>query len=799
MSQTKLLVYPAIIFVGLLMIFSCEDNPTTVDLGGTNPNYDGRVIGYVHGVVTDAVTGTILVGVIITYSRDGVLYSTVTNPMGMYAIGNLPEGMQEFSYNYVPDTSENDYAISTANVNVVFVAPDTIIYGNSNEDYHVSFTRDVQMFPMNAGITGTIYAMPNTAFLYPAVGAEVVLDYANYPISVSEIRVETNSDGVFIFENIPATPDVNIMVLPFIDGDYNYGVAMATENLIPGGMVIADNISLDIAGAEPVVINNNFTEGFASVDQNLILTFSKPMNTETFDVFLLRGIEDVTTLESWDSAGIILTVDPVTQLMVNAAYSLEILASSLDENDFHQIFNFQTIEGIEVISTNLLEFEGIPVIDFPLDENIEMTFSREVNVNYPYNVLDLIDSGDTTSNVSATLTWEENNTKAVVHPLMTLKRNTNYTFTYNVYSTYIGDNVADNINFTTIDEGIEIDSTNLEDIYGDPVEDFSLDGNIIIYFSQSANPDNEDNIINLDNQAGMPIFFLESWTEDNTVLTIDPLLNLAPNTTYCLQFMIYSTVINDFVNGNYLFTTFDDTPIPGDVQEFTLDMPEGWAAYWNTVHFNFSWRTQSEVDEYILYANDDLNNPQWVELNRFNAISYLFYQSAGINLPAEFDLYVGDPAGQTPLSGGINVSFAIIASNHVGESGLASATVIVVEDETAPEPTLVQNGTAYNPNPDSSLTFTINFQFDIEYCNASIQPVFGFIEAFDSSLTGDSLFVLPNDAVTWEWDNDSRNGTFTIVVPADLDGSGDLFYCTRVTDNSGNMQSDTSWVQPWLY
>lgn len=893
------------LLIGALILFSCsEDNPTTFDLGGTNPTYDGRVIGYVHGVVTDAVVGTRLAGVTVTYPQDGTLHTTVTDSTGMYAIAELSEGNYEFSFSYAPDSGEVDYAVSKAAVAVTFIAPDTNIYGNSNEDYHISFTRDIGMYPMNSSLTGKVYARPNSGTLYPADSAEVKLDYSNYDISVGEITATTDSTGTYLFENIPSTPDVNVIVLPFSDGDYTYGVETEQVDLVAGGIVIADNIELTIAGDAPLVISNNFTEGFFPVDQDLTLTFSKPMNTETFNIILEREDEDsvivtVQIQDSWNAEAVTLTINPIPQLRIATEYTLIIQGKSQDENEFFETLYFNTTEGIEVLSTNLIEVEGVTLVNFPRDGSIEITFSRTVSINHPGNFLNLIE--DYTLVVPITVQWEEDNTKAVITPDIYLKRNTSYNFHYTIYSTYMGDAVSgsiifytidegigiitsnlfdiygnpvddflmeddiivtfsdevdinnpdnsielffdsvlvittvtweDNntklavdptfpllknmiynfcyniysinendyisgsIDFYTIDEGIEVDSTNVEDICGDPVEDFPLGGDIKIYFSQSADPDNENNFINLAS-GGLNLFFTESWNQDYTELTIDPILDLSSGSTYVIQFSIYSTISNDYIGGYYTFYTSDPTQIPGDVEEFALDMPVGWTADWNTSSFNFEWRTSPEVEEYKIYVHDNMYNPQWIILDTLINTSYLVYQSEWVNLPPSFDLYSNDDI-QTPLSNGIEVTFAIIAGNYVGESSMISAPMITISDETAPEPDLYQYGTA---NFDSSLsgTFTIEFSYEIEYCDPASSPIFDFVECSYDSITGivngDSSYVLPYDAVDWDWSNNLRSGTFTIVVPDSSDGSGDKFWCTGFTDNSGNASTDTIWVE----
>ena len=70
----------------ILLLVGCDDSVTN-NYPDTDTN--GRVIGTVHGVVTDANTNTRLNSAKVTTVVDGDILSTITDSLGYYAITNL--------------------------------------------------------------------------------------------------------------------------------------------------------------------------------------------------------------------------------------------------------------------------------------------------------------------------------------------------------------------------------------------------------------------------------------------------------------------------------------------------------------------------------------------------------------------------------------------------------------------------------------------------------------------------------------------------------------------------------------
>jgi len=278
--------------------------------------------------------------------------------------------------------------------------------------------------------------------------------------------------------------------------------------------------------------------------------------------------------------------------------------------------------------------------------------------------------------------------------------------------------------------------------------------------------------------------FVSSWTNDIT-LTIDPLVTLQASTTYSLSLSGESQDNNSF-SASLSFITessqIADTTAPAQVTGFAVDEEGDWTADYNTTSITFKWNTVDGADAYIVWASDNQYNPNLITVGVFEHMDYVTDQSGTVVLPSQFDYY-DDDGIQTPFTSGTELTFQIVAVNDAGE-GTYSASV-TVGDETSPVVTSFnQSGTADNPDSTSTQSFTVDLSAN-EYLSGA-DPTFGFVES-----GGDTNYVLPNSSVSLDWDSDMMGGTFTVVVPAGKDGSGDEFFITNLKDASENASSDT--------
>ena len=307
--------------------------------------------------------------------------------------------------------------------------------------------------------------------------------------------------------------------------------------------------------------------------------------------------------------------------------------------------------------------------------------------------------------------------------------------------------------------------------------DFGLTESLTMTFSKTMDPSSFD--ITLSSEL-----FVSSWTNDIT-LTIDPLVTLQASTTYSLSLSGESQDNNSF-SASLSFITessqIADTTAPAQVTGFAVDEEGDWTADYNTTSITFKWNTVDGADAYIVWASDNQYNPNLITVGVFEHMDYVTDQSGTVVLPSQFDYY-DDDGIQTPFTSGTELTFQIVAVNDAGE-GTYSASV-TVGDETSPVVTSFnQSGTADNPDSTSTQSFTVDLSAN-EYLSGA-DPTFGFVES-----GGDTNYVLPNSSVSLDWDSDMMGGTFTVVVPAGKDGSGDEFFITNLKDASENASSDT--------
>ena len=309
--------------------------------------------------------------------------------------------------------------------------------------------------------------------------------------------------------------------------------------------------------------------------------------------------------------------------------------------------------------------------------------------------------------------------------------------------------------------------------------DFGLTESLTMTFSKTMDASSFD--ITLSGEG--EVVFVSSWTNDIT-LTIDPLVTLQASTTYSLSLNGKSQDNNDF-SASLSFVTEDseiaDTTAPAQVTGFAVDEEGDWTADYNTTSITFKWNTVDGADGYIIWASDNQYNPSPVTVHIFEHMDYVTDQSGNVVLPSQFDYYDDDDT-QTPFTGGTELTFQIVAYNETGE-GTYSASV-TVGDETSPSSSLNQSGTANNPDSTSTQSFTVDLSAN-EYLSTT-EPSFGFVES-----GGDTNYVLPKTSVSLDWDSDIMGVTFTVVVPAGKDGSGDKFFITNLKDASENASSDT--------
>ncbi len=463
MKMSKIIT---LVGLALLFVVNCSRHTYEPELA------NGRVIGSIHGIVTDFATNTRfdINQVKVTWIIDGEMKSTRNDSLGYYIITDLTSGEYDITF-----SGTNDYAVSKLHVTIPPYEDLVGCCGPTDKDYPYSVIKDIMLYQTNASLVGKIYKKENELNIEPAEGVTVVADFTYdhdyeefYNITPGQYTATTNSDGEFSFVELPCTPTVNLRTMPFQDDAYDYAVKDTTVVLIPNGTKNVGDIVLNIAPATPFIVQNNFidVDNFA-LTNSLTATFSKAMDTTSFHIVLTRLYQydpytccDDDDYDEYDEDVVIecnvtwannitVTINPYVDLEAGWVYSLCLEGYALDKNAFAKEYNFKTQRGIEFVSTNLERAQNI-YDEFPIDSNIEIVFSMAVVMSNPMSYVSLFDSSGAYVMTSITLSGDSKT--LIINPQDGLEPDQEYYLEYRVYSSIPGDFDEGEFDFETESE-----------------------------------------------------------------------------------------------------------------------------------------------------------------------------------------------------------------------------------------------------------------------------------------------------------------------------------------------------------
>ena len=765
-KKAKKSIIFGLIILTLLFFVGCDDTYTFTQPDG---NADGRIIGSIHGFITDYNGNVQLENVRVVIISGGIQDTVYTDAQGYYSITDLTAGDYELSF-----YKDSEYTSCRA----FSYIPSVLDLGGEvavDLDYHYSTHLNVDLYGLTAGLSATVWGeqgYENNAIM---AGVTVIADFGDYNIFNSMYSTVTNDEGNFSFENLPATEWVDLIIYPFNDGTNNYSTWMMNNiPLIPNYTANVENpIVLEVATDDPFIVSNNFELDFVGLEDALEATFSKTMIPSSFDITINNG--NVAFEESWNEEHVSLTINPFFPLQPNETYNLSIIGNALDNSSFSETYDFNTAAGIEFLGSNFDELPG-NMENFPIDSNIELYFTMPVDLSNNAGYVRLYDG----NNVEVITELSIDSNSLIINPQFDLYLDENYTLNYRVYSSISEDYTSDSFSFGTV-EGIEFLGSNYELQFN--MENFPVESDFILYFTMPVDLSNNAGYVRLSD--GNNVEVITELSIDSNSLIINPQFDLLYSQSYTLDYKVYSSISGDYTSdNNYSFATVsEDISIPGQVDGFALEVDD-WIADWNTDDVDFKWNRVDNAESYRVYAKDTHNNPEFLLIDEFNNQDYSTVQHHNVDLPSVFDWY-NDDVIQTPFTFETTVTFKVVALNDAG-SGLFSET-ITVADETAPDSlfaTLTQSGTANNPDTLDVMTFEIDFQAQ-EYLAIEFIPEVEFIDIAlpDTTYNG----TLEPSAATFLWDDDLKGGTFTITVPAGASNVvGDAFKIDGWKDSSGN-------------
>ncbi len=443
----------------LLLATGCAADDAVDEL--VDLDNDARVIGQVQGLVIDHATHEPLAGVEVHYVKDDRPGATVTDGNGFYWLSGLHQGTWELRFEVPAAAEERAPAYAGAAVDVVVPTLEEIglVDVPTEEPFYHNIEREVRLYGLTASLDGQVLSTleaqgggdPLTG--QPAEGVELVLDVVpdqtDYRVLFDQARATSDGAGEFSLVALPATPTATLRALPFSDGTYSYAEAVETVGLVADSTTSAGTVWVFSDAAGPVITADNFigASDFA-VGDNLTLTLSKEVEVDGFDVDLWRlngpggaTVEELQADVSW-AGGTSLTVDPYLVLQLGSTYRLDLSGWTVDGAHYDVGLEFDTEALIELLESNVQRADGSDVLDFAIDDDLTLTFSRSVDDANPDNDFALYEEGvlvyTTVSVAAATVT---------VDPEYALEPGTEYRLDWTAHSAIAGDVASGSIDF----------------------------------------------------------------------------------------------------------------------------------------------------------------------------------------------------------------------------------------------------------------------------------------------------------------------------------------------------------------
>ncbi|MBU2500248.1 Ig-like domain-containing protein [bacterium] len=569
----KLVLFTAM--AAILFAFGCnEENVYQPDA-----NEDGRVIGTIQGVVTDAADATLLPGVEVSTTIRAEHVTTITDATGHYSFTNLDPGNYVLTFVFPEDKVVKDaYAGVFGEAYIPTVDEIRESYGDDFEgptdvDFRHEVEANVNLYPLNGSAEGYVFVTMNAQSEVPAVGATILADFGvetkdysgwTYALIDHEWFATTGEDGMYSFTGLPTGVDGMLRCLPYNhDGTY-YDQQNQSLHLEDGGHFLADDFVLGTADAPMIIAQNWDGDVPFPAGGSFTATFNMAMDPATF-VATLNWYDKqlVPVTVSWN--GNTVTVDPDQDMVVGGEYYLTLAGWSTDGQAFEaHSWYVDIVAGVPatVIAWN---FDDVP---FPVGGNPTFTFNMAMDPS----AFEIWFGYDKLGDVVFDATWNEGNTMLTLDPVVDLDDDSYYYIQLNGKNA-AGINYYGNFYlFTEAYQNVVVVDTNLPD----NGEDFPYDANPFVTFSEPMDTAMDIMLT----RGGTPLDFAAAWTNGNATVTITPTLPFEMGVQYRLVFDGTNAAGNvDFYWSKY-FTTFigddafivttntedDDVPVDGNIE-----------------------------------------------------------------------------------------------------------------------------------------------------------------------------------------------------------------------------------------
>jgi len=501
------------VVLALLAIAGCTKEN---DLGIPPDTTDGRVIGTVNGVVTDAATNAVLADVEVSLVRGESHVIQTTDETGLYSFKDLDSGTYSLTFTNYNDSEDYEFGIGITHVTIPTLEEVGIIEEPTTRNFAFEVRRDMDLFPLNGGATGYVFDVQMT----PQAGVTVVADFECDRLALNEFTAVTNAEGKYTFASVlPTGMDSEyseLRTLPF-QGLVAASVAL---DLHGGGVYQAEHLILHSANSPQITTRNYDSEIPFKVADSFTATFSVPMNTTTFVAELQFGDYEtlVPVVTTWSEDGLDVTVNPDADLMYDSSYDLALTGWSMAGQRFTDTECVRTVGAVQpaVLSTNFssdvpFARNGAFAVTFNM-AMVEGTFVAELRSNGSGNLIPI------------TKAWLAN--VVTVTPVNLLEANAGYTLTLRGFA-------ATGVVFNQ-DWSVSTSEVTTPTATGD-FEDMpvALVADLKVVFSEAMNDGSFT--IDFTDEGDDDVLYAAAWSADKKTLTINPTLDLDAGSHYHLS------------------------------------------------------------------------------------------------------------------------------------------------------------------------------------------------------------------------------------------------------------------------
>ena len=368
-------------FMCSLYLISCSVNDSADDFNTWT--FSGHVV--------DGSTGKPLSDVEIYYRKEDKSEATfTTGTAGDFVINNIPFGQKTFQFTYVPPMPLDSADSANFNLNnyteqILIVSPMTGL--NSTDGEVGDASQVVNLYPLTGSYKGMIKIRnEETQVTEAAKNILIRLNYNGTDMTQSfpkMFETTTDSNGMFLFKNLPLTSDITLTVSDVLIDQVQYSIddvtvgQLSMNNIIDQGtllMTVNDTTHLAINDiASNVISADGF--GLSGIQVSTTPWYIFPASTDVSTLNAkIEGVE-LQTRTNGDT----LFVDPIKNLAYNTAYTVTITGKDTSDNLISFVFDgvkqFTTVEGVFITESNIWNDAKNPLQNVPVNTDPYLVLS----------------------------------------------------------------------------------------------------------------------------------------------------------------------------------------------------------------------------------------------------------------------------------------------------------------------------------------------------------------------------------------------------------------------------------------